>query len=125
MNLLLDTRVLLWALDTPERIADEARPMLADPRHRVLVSAASAWEIAIKRALGKLRFDGDLAPVLAEVGFDPLAITVEHALAAGGLPAVHADPFDRMLVAHARAEALTLVSRDPVFADYEVATLQA
>lgn len=125
MNLLLDTHVLLWALDAPERLTDDARSVLADPRHRVVVSAASAWEISIKRALGKLRFDGDLAPVLTAVGFDPLPITVEQALAAGGLPAVHSDPFDRMLVAQARAEGLTLVSRDPVFEGYDVATMPA
>ena len=89
------------------------------------MSAASAWEISIKTALGKLRFDGDLTAVLKAVGFDPLAIDVEHALAAGALPPVHRDPFDRMLVAQARAEGLTVVTRDDVFESYDVPTLRA
>lgn len=125
MNLLLDTHVLLWALDTPERLGVEAREVLRDPRHQVVVSAASAWEISVKAALGKLRFDGDLSRVLKAVGFDALTISVEHALAAGALPAVHRDPFDRMLVAQARTEGLTLVTRDAVFDGYDVATMAA
>lgn len=125
MNLLLDTHVLLWAVDTPERLDDRARDEIRDPRNRVVVSAASAWEISIKTALGKLRFDGDLTAVLKAVGFDPLAIDVEHALAAGALPPVHRDPFDRMLVAQARAEGLTVVTRDDVFESYDVPTLRA
>lgn len=125
MNLLLDTHVLLWALDTPERLGVEAREVLRDPRHQVVVSAASAWEISVKAALGKLRFDGDLSRVLKAVGFDALTISVEHALAAGALPAVHRDPFDRMLVAQARIEGLTLVTRDAVFDGYDVATMAA
>ncbi len=125
MNLLLDTHVLLWALDTPERLGVEAREVLRDPRHQVVVSAASAWEISVKAALGKLRFDGDLSRVLKAVGFDALTISVEHALAAGALPAVHRDPFDRMLVAQARIEGLTLVTRDAVFDGYDVATMTA
>ena len=125
MNLLLDTHVLLWALDSPERLDDRARDAIRDPRNRVVVSSASAWEISIKTALGKLRFDGDLTAVLKAVGFDPLAIDVEHALAAGALPPVHQDPFDRMLVAQARAEGLTVVTRDDVFDGYDVPTLRA
>lgn len=125
MNLLLDTQVLLWAVDTPERLDDRARDAIRDPRNRVVVSSASAWEISIKTALGKLRFDGDLNAVLRAVGFDPLAIDVEHALAAGALPPVHRDPFDRMLVAQARAEGLTVVTRDDVFDGYDVPTLRA
>lgn len=125
MNLLLDTHVLLWAVDTPERLDDRARDAIRDPRNRVVASSASAWEISIKTALGKLRFDGDLTAVLNAVGFDPLAIDVEHALAAGALPPVHRDPFDRMLVAQARAEGLTVVTRDDVFDGYDVPTLRA
>lgn len=125
MNLLLDTHVLLWAVDTPERLDHRARDAIRDPRNRVVASSASAWEISIKTALGKLRFDGDLTAVLNAVGFDPLAIDVEHALAAGALPPVHRDPFDRMLVAQARAEGLTVVTRDDVFDGYDVPTLRA
>ena len=125
MNLLLDTHVLLWAIDRPEQLDEAAREEIRSARNRVVVSAASAWEIAVKRALGKLRFDADLGTVLDEVGFDALSIRFEHARVAGELPGVHRDPFDRMLVAQAQIEALTLVTRDAVFARYEVATLPA
>ncbi len=125
MNLLLDTHVLLWALGQPEHLDGTAREAIRDARNRVVVSAASAWEIAIKRKLGKLRFEADLGAVLDEVGFDALSIGFEHARVAGELPGVHRDPFDRMLVAQAQIEALTLVTRDAVFARYEVATLPA
>ena len=125
MNLLLDTRVLLWAIGQPERLDETAREAIREARNQVVVSAASAWEIAMKRALGKLRFDADLAEVLDTVGFDALPVGLEHARVAGDLPEVHRDPFDRMLVAQAQVEALTLVTRDPVFAGYDVATLPA
>ncbi len=125
MNLLLDTHVLLWALDQPEQLDGTAREAIRDARNRVVVSAASAWEIAIKRGLGKLRFEADLGAVLDAVGFDALSIGFEHARVAGELPGVHRDPFDRMLVAQAQIEALTLVTRDVVFARYDVPTLPA
>lgn len=125
MNLLLDTHVLLWAIDQPEHLDQTAREAIRDARNRVVVSAASAWEIAIKRSLGKVLFDADLAGVLDTVGFDALPVGFEHARVAGDLPEVHHDPFDRMLVAQAQVEALTLVTRDPVFAGYDVATLPA
>ena len=125
MNLLLDTHVLLWAIDQPEHLDETARELIREARNRVVVSAASAWEIVIKRGLGKLRFDADLAGVIDAVGFDPLAVGFEHARVAGELPGVHRDPFDRLLVAQAQVEALTLVTRDPVFAGYDVPTLLA
>lgn len=125
MNLLLDTHVLLWAIDQPEQLDEAARQAIRNARNRVVVSAASAWEIAIKRGLGKLRFDADLAEVLEAVGFDALGVGFEHARVAGDLPRVHRDPFDRMLVAQAQVDALTLVTRDPVFARYDVAILPA
>jgi PIN domain nuclease of toxin-antitoxin system len=90
----------------------------------VLVSAASAWEIAIKAALGRLAFPLDrLEGVLAQMGVMPLPITLAHAVAAGGLPRHHDDPFDRMLVAQARLEGLVLVTEDAALARYDVATL--
>lgn len=125
MNLLLDTHVLLWAIDQPEHLDETAREAIRDSHNRVVVSAASAWEIAIKRGLGKLRFDADLAEMLDAVGFDPLAVGFEHARVAGALPAVHRDPFDRVLVAQAQVEALTLVTRDAVFDRYDVLTMAA
>ncbi len=125
MRLLLDTHALLWWLTGDRRLAREAQAAIADESGFVAMSAASAWEIAIKRAVGKLDAPEDLPGALAFYGFQPLAITVEHALAAGGLPRHHADPFDRMLAAQAKAEGLTIVTRDPRFAAYGVATLAA
>jgi PIN domain nuclease of toxin-antitoxin system len=90
-----------------------------------MVSAASVWEAAVKLALGKLRLGRDLATETVAHGFSPLAIAFSHAIEAGGLPPHHGDPFDRMLVAQARVEALTLVSRDPVFGRYDVPILAA
>ncbi|HEX3393456.1 MAG TPA: type II toxin-antitoxin system VapC family toxin [Acidimicrobiales bacterium] len=122
MNLLLDTHALLWWLaDAP--MTTEARTRIADPEALVAVSAASVWEISIKRALGKLRFEGSMAGHVADGPFEPLSISLEHAERAGALPSHHRDPFDRMLVAQAQAEQLTLVTRDPAFDAYEVALL--
>ncbi|CAN5865761.1 type II toxin-antitoxin system VapC family toxin [soil metagenome] len=123
MPLLLDTHVLLWALTEDRRLRPEVRDQIADGRTRVLVSAASAWEITIKRALGKLRAPGDLSDQLAAARFEGLALTTEHALAVGDLPALHGDPFDRLLVAQARVEGLTLVTSDPQVQRYEVTVL--
>jgi PIN domain nuclease of toxin-antitoxin system len=123
--LLVDTHVLLWWLSSPTQLADTARDAIADAESTVFVSAASAWEIAIKKARGKLRAPSDLEARLDEKGFARLAITVSHALKAGALPPHHADPFDRMLVAQAELEGLTLVTRDPRIAQYGVAVLPA
>lgn len=124
MRLLLDTHALLWSLAEPERIAEDARTAIEDGRNEVLVSAASAWEVAIKRAMGKLEAPDDLGAEIDAAAFGSLAITVEHALAAGALPLHHRDPFDRMLVAQATLEGLTIVTRDPRFEPYEVPTLR-
>ena len=115
MRLLLDTNALLWALADPTRLG-AARPAIEHPASDVFVSAACAWEIAIKLGLGKLAAPPDAAawlPVqLAAKRFTPLPITLEHALAVERLPPHHRDPFDRMLVAQARIERLTLVTHD-------------
>jgi PIN domain nuclease of toxin-antitoxin system len=121
MRLLLDTHVRIWACGAPERLSEAAREVLAEPQNDVFVSAASAWEIAIKRTLGRLnfpvdRFDG----VLREMGFTELPMSVAHALAAGNLPGHHDDPFDRMLLAQARLEGLTLLSNDAAMSRYDV-----
>ena len=124
MRLLLDTHALLWWLDADPRLDPAAVSAIGDA-DTVMVSAASAWEIAIKQALGKLTGPDDLAGELVTNGFTPLPITVAHASTAGALPPHHPDPFDRMLVAQARLEGLTLVTRDPRLADYGVALLRA
>lgn len=123
MRLLLDTHAVLWALGQPAELAQDTRAAIEDGKNEVLVSAASAWEVAIKRAAGKLESPDDLADAIKAAAFRPLAITVEHALAAGALPPHHSDPFDRMLVAQAVIEGLTIVTRDARLARYGVATL--
>ncbi|MGH3158596.1 MAG: type II toxin-antitoxin system VapC family toxin [Streptosporangiaceae bacterium] len=124
MRLLLDTHALLWWL-ADEGLDDQAQDVIADPANLVMVSAASAWEISIKKALGKLSAPDDLSRQLEASAFTPLPISLAHGLAAGQLPRHHDDPFDRMLIAQALAEGLTIVTRDKRFADYDVATLPA
>ena len=125
MNLLLDTHALLWWLADDAGLSEEARASIGDPQHTVYVSAATAWEIAIKRALGKLDAPGDLGAAVSASGFQELPITITHALAAGQLPNNHSDPFDRMLVAQAMLEGLTLVTRDDRIASHQIRTIKA
>ena len=122
MRLLLDTHALLWWL-ADEGLTDQARDAIADPANLVMVSAASACEISIKKALGKVSAPDDLERQVDESGFSPLPISIAHALAAGQLPRHHDDPFDRMLIAQAFAEGLIIVTHDKRFADYNAATL--
>lgn len=125
MNLLLDTHALLWWLADDPQLSAEARAAVGDAQNVVCVSAATAWEIAIKKAAGKLEAPKDLMAAISASGFQHLPITIAHALAAGQLPNHHSDPFDRMLVAQARLENLTLVTRDERIAKYRVGTLPA
>ena len=125
MRLLLDTHVLLWALTDDPSLSAAARAAIVDGRNRVVVSAVSAWEITIKRSLGKLRAPADLAKEVAAHRFTPLAVSLEHALAVGALPDLHRDPFDRLLVAQAGVEGLTIVTRDRAIARYDVDVLGA
>ena len=124
MRLLLDTNALLWWL-ADESLSAQARDAVADPANLVVVSAASAWEISVKEALGKLAAPDDLEQQVAAGGFSPLPISIAHAIAAGQLPRHHEDPFDRMLIAQASAEGLTIVTRDKRFEDYGAALLSA
>ena len=120
MKLLLDTHAVLWFLRGDERLSESARRHLADEANRVLLSAAVAWEISIKRSLGKLVAPPDYVSALLDAGVQPLAISVEHARAVERLPAHHRDPFDRMLVAQAIVEGAALVSRDEALRPYDV-----
>jgi PIN domain nuclease of toxin-antitoxin system len=124
VKLLLDTHILLWWLADDERLPAPAAVVIADPDTEVVVSAATAWEISIKQAIGRLDAPDDLLDAVATNDFGTLAITVDHAMAAGRLPAHHADPFDRMLIAQAQIEGFTLVSADTRFSDYEVELLR-
>ncbi len=123
MSLLLDTHALLWWLGG-EQMDPTATERIADPQVLVAVSAASVWEMAIKRAIGKLAFDGPIAPEVQAAGFEALPITAAHAEAAGSLPPHHRDPFDRMLVAQAMIEDLTIVTRDDHLDPYDVRILR-
>ena len=123
MKLLLDTHIVLWWLDDPNLLSEDARNAIADPANEAFVSAVVAWEIAIKRGLGKLTTPPDLESAIQSCGFVPLAISVEHALAVESLPLHHRDPFDRMLIAQSQLETCTLVTRDSEFAPYAVPTI--
>ena len=124
MKLLLDTHVVLWWLEDPDKICEKAVDEIAGAE-KVLVSAVVAWEIAIKRALGKLTAPHNLEAAIASAGFDQLAVTHSHALATESLPDHHRDPFDRMLIAQASLEGCTLVTRDDKIKKYPVSILNA
>jgi PIN domain nuclease of toxin-antitoxin system len=117
--ILLDTHILLWALADDPRLTPDMRGLLERAKVR-FISAASIWEIEIKRALGKLWIDGDILEIAGDAGFSPLAITWSHAAESGRLPPHHADPFDRLLIAQARIEGLPILSADRQFAAYDV-----
>jgi PIN domain nuclease of toxin-antitoxin system len=125
MRLLLDTHVFLWWLDDPALLAEEARLAIANGRSSVYVSPISFLEIAIKEALVKLEVSGDIAGSLEACRFTELPLTVTHAAAVRDLPPHHKDPFDRVLIAQARIEGLTLVSRDTQIGQYDVPLLAA
>lgn len=124
MNLLLDTHVLLWALSNDAKLRGAARNAITDGSTLVFVSAATAWEIAIKKALGKLTAPDDYVEALRRYRFTPLDISSEHALAVEYLPPHHHDPFDRLLVAQAQLEGLTLVTHDVRLGAYDVKVLR-
>lgn len=115
MRLLLDTHVLLWAAYRPERLSAAATALLADPTNELLFSAASIWEVAIKAGLGRADFTADphvLRRELLDNDYRELAISALHASGVSGQPDIHRDPFDRLIVAQARAEGITLLTSD-------------
>jgi len=121
MKLLLDTHLLLWAAGSPEQLPAAARLLLEDPHNELLFSAASLWEIVIKHGLGRSDFQVDarvLRRGLLDNGYQELAITSEHTVFLASLPAIHKDPFDRILVAQATVEGILLLTADPVLAQY-------
>jgi PIN domain nuclease of toxin-antitoxin system len=120
MKLLLDTHVLLWWLDNPRLISAPVAKAIADARNSVYVSAAIVWEIAIKKRLGKLECPDDLEDAIEANGFFSVSISVTHARLVETLPDHHRDPFDRMLVAQAISEGLTLATRDRDIMKYTV-----
>lgn len=118
MRLLIDTHILLWAQESPRRIPRALRDAIVDDTNEILVSAATVWEIGIKRATGKLRFDRSVVDALRSLGFGLLPISGIHAEYAGSLPRHHNDPFDRMLVAQAILENLVLGTHDESMGPY-------
>lgn len=125
---LLDTAPFLWWLVDDPRLSEAARAVIRAPEHRIYVSTASAWEIVIKAALGKLRIEADdptrfLRDQIRQNRFRVLPVRLRHALAVWELPPLHRDPFDRMLVAQARVDGLVLVTSDPVVGQYGVAVV--
>ncbi|MFC5064065.1 type II toxin-antitoxin system VapC family toxin [Actinomycetospora atypica] len=125
MRLLADTQVVIWAATGSPRLSVAARSALESESNDLVCSVISLWEVAIKEAVGKLELDVDLRTWLAEVGIRELPVTGEHAQEFAGLPVHHRDPFDRMLVAQARHEGLTLVTADRRLEAYSVAVLRA
>ena len=124
-RLLLDTHALIWAVENSPRLGADAREVITDPLNEVFVSASTIWEIAIKRALGKLSFPGDVGETVRRDGFKELPVTFYHAEQAGGLPRHHGDLFDRMLVAQAQAEGLVIVTEDSDIPRYGVRCFRA
>jgi PIN domain nuclease of toxin-antitoxin system len=122
-TLLLDTHALLWWLSGDRRMPRPARERIADADQLAVASAASAWEIAIKRAIGKLSAPDDLLEVVEKSGLAWIPIGEREAYEAGSLPMHHRDPFDRLLIAQARSRSATLVSSDPIFDRYGVSRL--
>ncbi len=129
MTYLLDTGVWLWSVGDPSRISRKARDVMADVRQELFLSAVTSWEVAIKAASGKLHLpeppDLYVPRRMASQGLRPLAVSHQHALAVFALPAHHRDPFDRLLIAQAQVEDMTLISADSMFDRYPVQLLWA
>ena len=124
MQLLLDTHALIWWLSNDCTMSSESKNAIADPDNIVFVSAASAWEIAIKKSLGKLQAPEDLNIQIEKKRFTPLSISINHALTVEKLPLHHQDPFDRILIAQAISENLIIITRDRKFKAYKVKTIK-
>jgi PIN domain nuclease of toxin-antitoxin system len=124
VNLLLDTHAVLWFLAGSDRLGEAARTAITSA-DRAYVSAATIWELSVKAAQGRLEAPSDFTNRLLEQGMLPLALEWEHARVAGGLPMHHRDPFDRMLVAQAIVERLTIVTRDADIPRYPVPVIPA
>lgn len=121
MKLLLDTHLLLWAAGEPQRLSKRARTLIGNPDNELLFSAASLWEVAIKRGLGREDFKVDarlLRRGLLDNGYSELPIVSDHVVATESLPLIHKDPFDRILVAQATVEGVTLLTIDSLVSQY-------
>lgn len=119
MRLLLDTHIVLWSLADDARLRPAVRAAMEEAE-TLYVSAVSIWEIAVKRALGKLKAPDNLTEILLRIGMHPMSVGWTHAAAVSALPPHHSDPFDRLLIAQARVERLRLVTEDRAFGQYDV-----
>lgn len=125
MRYLIDSHVIVWWLADPGRLTPAARLAISDPAHQVCFSAASVWELGLKISKGKLRMSLDFPFLLEAEGFVSLPVSTPHALRSLGLPPVHTDPFDRMLIAQALEEDLIFITRDERILTYSMKLLQA
>ncbi len=124
MNLLLDTHILIWALENNSQLTGNVRDIIIDGKNLVFVSSVSAWEISIKKSIGKLQAPDNLMEEIEQHRFTPLDINFKHSQLAGQLPYIHKDPFDRMLIAQAIIEKLILVTKDSFIPQYDVKVLK-
>lgn len=121
---LLDTHVLFWWMSTPKRLPGEVRELIGDGSGAIWFSVAGAWEMAIKKTLGRLDYPPNLADVLGKDHIEILPVRLEHALGVAYLPLIHQDPFDRLLLAQARIEGLTIITADRQIARYDVSVVK-
>jgi PIN domain nuclease of toxin-antitoxin system len=124
MNIILDTHIILWWLEDNPRLKNSFKNAIADKRNLCFISAASVWEISIKKALGKLDIPSNYLSVLKKQGFGELPITWEHSQKILSLPMKHKDPFDRMLIAQCIAGGFTILTADGIFAEYKIKMLK-
>lgn len=120
MNFLLDTHILLWFLENDDKLSARLREVISNPENLVFVSSVSAWEISIKQSIGKLVAPSNLAEALQFSRFEVLSMTLAHGIKVADLPMHHKDPFDRMLIAQALVESLTIITVDRAFRLYDV-----
>jgi len=124
-RLLLDTHTFLWWLTDSKNLGKNSRALIKDSKNFIFFSAASGWEISIKKSLGKLEAPEGMDNIVEEEGFERLSISVFHAERAGALPLIHRDPFDRMLIAQAQAEGLEIITADEIIPQYGINTINA
>ncbi len=125
MKLLLDTHTLIWWLANNPTLSQAAKKAISNPDNLVFISAASAWEMAIKKSLGKLDAPDDLEIQIDNHNFQPLPIKIAHGLAVEKLPHHHNDPFDRIIIAQAICESMTVITRDKKFSSYNISILSS
>jgi PIN domain nuclease of toxin-antitoxin system len=123
MRVLLDTHALLWALSDDERLSTSARDIIVDEANDILVSVVSGWEIALQRSIGKLQAPSDLESVIAQAGFIQRLVGFSDCERLSTLPAIHRDPFDRILVCQALEDGIPVITKDEMIARYPVSTI--